>query len=151
MAKHELKIGISIIIPYRNDFSSLRLLLLELTDNIYDFCEIIIVDSSDEVKFSSKKLAEEFHSLDIKVIEEKNCFPGNARNIGVRHASSEIICFLDAKTLPSKDWLHNGLTFLNDKEIDLVLGCFKSVEISWFGKIVKASTFGNISDRKSVV
>ncbi|MDA8709371.1 glycosyltransferase [Gammaproteobacteria bacterium] len=143
--KTEFKNSISIIIPYRNDFYSLRKLLLELSRDVYTYCEIIIVDSSNKVEFFSEKLLKEFGNSDIKVIRKGDCFPGNARNIGARNTSSEVICFLDSKTMPSKDWLQNGLRVLNKKNVDLVIGCFKSVEASWFGKIVKASTFGNIS------
>lgn len=143
--KTEFKNSISIIIPYRNDFYSLRKLLLELSRDVYTYCEIIIVDSSNKVEFFSEKLLKEFGNSDIKVIRKGDCFPGNARNIGARNTSSEVICFLDSKTIPSKDWLQNGLRVLNKKNVDLVIGCFKSVETSWFGKIVKASTFGNIS------
>lgn len=145
MIKTEYKNSISIIIPYRDDFYNLKKLLLELSREIYAFCEIIIVDSSNEIEFCSEKLLKEFGKLDIKVIKKKDCFPGNARNVGARNTSAEIICFLDSKTIPSKDWLQNGLSTLKKKKIDLVIGCFKSVETSWFGKIVKASTFGNIS------
>jgi len=143
--KTEFKNSISIIIPYRNDLDSLRKLLLELSKEIYTFCEIIIVDSSNMVEFSSEKLLKEFSNLDIRVLRKRNCFPGNARNVGARNTSAEIICFLDSKTIPSKDWLQHGIRVMSMKNFDLVIGCFKSVETSWFGKIVKASTFGNIS------
>lgn len=142
--KDESSIKISIIIPHKDDLSSLKSLILSLDNSLYSNCEILIIDSSTCNMLPA--LGELAHSspIQIKIVQGVNYYPGKARNIGIKHATGEIICFLDSKTIPTKNWLSDGLLQLNEGGNDIVLGKFQSIESSLFTKIVKAATFGNI-------
>jgi glycosyltransferase involved in cell wall biosynthesis len=135
---------ISIIIPHKDDLPSLKLLLLNLNNDLYRNCEILIIDSSACSILPALKEIERSTHTQIRVLEGNNYYPGYARNFGAKNAEGEIICFLDAKTIPTENWLSDGLLLLSEQGNDMVVGKFQSRESSFFGKIVKAATFGNL-------
>lgn len=142
--KDESSIRVSIIIPHKDDLLSLKSLLLSLEDRLYKDCEILIIDSSACNMHSTIKEFVKSSANQIKIIQGINFYPGKARNVGIKNATNDIICFLDSKTIPTNNWLSDGLLQLNENGNDIVLGKFQSVEYSFFAKIVKAATFGNI-------
>jgi GT2 family glycosyltransferase len=48
--------------------------------------------------------------------------PAVARNIGARHSSGNIICFLDSDCVPRQDWLQNLLAPFEDPAVSVVGG-----------------------------
>jgi len=142
--QNESSIKISIIIPHKDDLPNLTALLHNLNDSQYKNCEIIIIDSSTSDILQTLESIISASLIKIRIIQGKNYFPGKARNIGIRNAEGERICFLDSKTLPTKNWLSDGLLQLDEGDNTIVLGKFQSVEYSFFARVVKAATFGNI-------
>jgi len=92
---------LSIIIPTFNEERYLRPTLESLAEQTYQKFEVIVKDglSTD----NTVKIAEEFVDL---VISTKDISIGDARNQGVKHANGEVLIFLDADTLLSKNALH---------------------------------------------
>ena len=92
---------ISIVIPSNNFSHSLEKVLESISKQSLKPKEVVIVDSSpnDKNQDLTKKFIE---FLNIKFIQVDQAYPGEARNLGVKNSSEEILLFIDSKTVPSK-------------------------------------------------
>lgn len=89
---------VSIIIPTYNEEKVINFCLGSLTKQTYKDIEIIVVDdgSSDNSKFKIQNL---------KLLEQQHKGPGEARNLGAKHAKGEILVFVDADMTFDKDFV----------------------------------------------
>jgi glycosyltransferase involved in cell wall biosynthesis len=107
---------ISIIVPCYNESQFLPKLLdsFEKLDVDKNFFELIIVDNGSDdnsVEIASNK--------GVKVLLKPNANISAVRNFGVQHAKGKLIAFLDADCLPTNEWLHNSLQYIDTSEIGL--------------------------------
>ena len=88
-----------------------------LTQDFQDYELLLVDDGSTD---SSGDICESFAASDkrIQVLHIENGGLGNARNVGIEHASGEYILFVDADDEISK----NCISSLLHKEADLVIG-----------------------------
>ena len=99
--------SLALVIPLKNEESSVEALVKSIKDQSFKPNEIIMVDggSTDNTVQVLKKLTNEdgqFH-----LIETKQAMPGKGRNIGAEYARSEWIAFTDAGISLDKHWLEN--------------------------------------------
>lgn len=117
--------NISVIIPVRNEASSIRELLEILNSQTQTPAEIIITDtgSTDE----TVRIVEEFESkLPIHLVRASQGFPGRGRNLGAAQAAYEWLAFIDAGVLPGKEWLEAlAQPANNSADVDIVYGSFE--------------------------
>ncbi len=92
----------SIVIPTYNRPWRLHGCLASLAalDYSRDRFEVIVVDDG-----STQPVAAVAGGLNLKIIRQSNRGPASARNLGVAHASGEILAFLDDDCAPQPDWL----------------------------------------------
>ena len=137
---------VSIIIPNKDDWNFVLQMLQSLERQTFSSFEVIIIDSSGPDRNFDKANLVTLDIDSISVHEEKDAYPGKARNIGVSLARGEFIAFMDAKTVPEKDWLLSSLKQLEDSNSDIILGKFQSVDnkLNWLQRIIKANTYGNL-------
>tara|TARA_Y100001935_G_C17306698_1_gene512765 strand:- start:1875 stop:2897 length:1023 start_codon:yes stop_codon:yes gene_type:complete len=142
--------SIALIIPHADEYDDLQSLLssMELWTKQAD--EVIVIDSSkspenlplDFEKFcSSNQINLMHHQLD------KLIYPGHARNIGVNLSQSNLIAFLDVKTVPTKNWLSNNFEIIKNSSNDGIWGktiykCSGNKQ-----KIIRAATYGKLPIR----
>lgn len=76
--------------------------------------EIILVLDPDEelARFYRSKLAK-----DIRIVVSENRGLSNARNAGIKHASGEIVAFIDDDAVADKRWLENLVTAYDDSDV----------------------------------
>ena len=135
--------NISIVIPIRNDTTSLGPLLSIINNQSLVPNEIVIVDSStDNLVFDLINNFEGF--VPIIYHHEKKAYPGKARNIGVDLANEKWIAFLDCKTVPEKDWLERYQYLIQAYHADVVIGVTRFEAASPFQKALRAATYGKI-------
>lgn len=95
---------ISVVVPIYNSEKYIRRCLNSIINQTYSNLEIILINdgSTDE----SLKIITEYEKIDtrIKVINKKNSGVSDSRNIGIKEARGEFICFVD-----SDDWLENNM------------------------------------------
>ena len=87
---------ISVIIPNYNEEKYIEECLQSLLAQTFDEFEIIIVD--DGSTDNSVSIIKKYMEIDsrISLIEQKNQYAGAARNHGMRIATGDYLCFLDA-------------------------------------------------------
>jgi len=139
------KNNLCLVIPFVGNYENIQNLLYEITKMSVYPKEIVIVNSS----LIDLNLQESINNqlktkdIEIKILNKPNLFPGAARNIGILNTDCELIAFLDTLTIPSKDWLKNGLNLLEkDKNIQIVFGTTFYLALNKKEKIIRASTFG---------
>lgn len=100
---------VTVIMPLYNpemEFLSETLkIIIKNEDNMIN--KVILVDDGSEtpIRNHSNKLKK--ISQKIEIIRQENKGPGEARNIGVALANTEIVVFLDHDCRPYKDWIKN--------------------------------------------
>jgi lipopolysaccharide/colanic/teichoic acid biosynthesis glycosyltransferase/glycosyltransferase involved in cell wall biosynthesis len=108
---------ISVIVPAYNAEETVGECIRALVAQTMDSSqyEIIVVD--DGSTDGTAALAE---SSGAKVLRQERSWPATARNLGVRNARGEIICFTDADCVPYREWLEEITYPFQDSQI---IGC----------------------------
>lgn len=98
-------IKVSVIIPAYNAEGVIGDCLESLSKQTYRDMEVIVVDdgSNDNSKLKVQKSKLQFKNL--KLLMQKHSGPGEARNLGARHATGEILVFVDADMTFDKDFI----------------------------------------------
>lgn len=114
---------ISIIIPVYNQPREIFLNTISsiIQQNYADF-ELIIVDDGSKEEMANLIDDVALADLRIKVIHQKNGGEGNARNVGIMHASGEYIMFVDADDYVANNWIKTGIELAESKNADIVCG-----------------------------
>lgn len=103
---------ISVIVPsYRGKSTIVRCLKSILDQTLRERYEVILVDSSPDD--TADRAATEFPDIRlIRVARRK--FPGVARNVGLDHATVDLIAFTDQDCVVAPDWLDRLVTHLRE-------------------------------------
>ena len=111
---------VSVVIPAFNAGSHIGKLLDSLVSGDYprDLLEIIVVDNG-----SSDDTTDVVRRYPVRLLTETALHnPGTARNAGVRQVKGEVIAFIDADCLATKNWITAALAVMRDKDADIVAG-----------------------------
>ena len=116
------RIRLTVIIPTFNRAPLLRLALEALTRQERPADEVIVVDNNSVDDTSA--LVREFESrLPLKYLVETRRGAAEARNLGIRHATGDVLAFTDDDCVPDVQWLRFiELSFLRDPAIGMVAG-----------------------------
>ena len=106
----------------------------------YQNLELVVVDdgSTDHTREIVKSFGDQ-----IKLIEQENRGPSNARNVGIKHACGSILGFLDADDLWSHHHITSLLPFLLDgQSFDSARGRSRFFQSNGIHTITMGETFG---------
>ena len=111
--------NVSIIIPVKNEEKRLSLCLDAIRQLEYDkeLVEIIVVDNGSND--STVKIAEKYNC---NVYVDSHSSIAGLRNLGAKHASGNILCFVDADVIVSPFWLIAALRHFENPNIACVTG-----------------------------
>ncbi len=140
-----MKKKISLIIPAHSSNIFIEDILINILNWSMKPSEIIIVNSSKNKYLIKFDLIKKFKKNKIKliIINNKNLFPGAARNIGILKSSHEYITFLDINTLPyDPNWLQINFKYLLKKNLDGLLGKTFYLTNKYKENIIVSSTYG---------
>ncbi len=114
MEKHAT--DVSIIVPTKNSYETLKACLESIVSSGYPFKELIIIDSTndDSLRKRNKELTERW---DGKYNYEPRQRLAVARNSGIRISSGDIVVFADDDFIVDKDWLKNLVKNYEDSEV----------------------------------
>ena len=112
---------VSIVIPAYNSLKELKVALHSCFYQSYKDIEVIVVDDH-----STEDLSEIQNDFDLKYIRnDKNLGPAGSRNVGIKNSSGDIISFLDADDIMTKEKLSLSVPYLASKEYGMTCGNYK--------------------------
>ena len=117
------KLNVSVIIPVKNEESTIRDLLDRLLMQTRKADEIVIVDGGSQDK--TKDVINNYivNGAPIKLISLSEAFPGKGRNIAINNATNNIIVSIDAGCEPDIKWIEELIKpFEENDDIDVVNG-----------------------------
>lgn len=122
------KMKISVIIPVRNEETSIRALLDSLLSQTLMPAEIVITDGGS-TDATPRIISEYVERLaPIRLILERAALPGRGRNLAAAQAANEWIAFIDAGTRPESTWLESLAGPVQaQSDIDVVYGSYEPV------------------------
>lgn len=126
---------ISLIVPVKNEETSLPLLVDSIRLQTLPPAEIILVDggSDDHTLEIARSIAEKDRRYTI--IELPEATPGKGRNIGAEYATNEWIAFTDAGITLEPDWLEKLVDVLNrHQEVEVIYGNYEPLVRTYFEK-----------------
>lgn len=95
---------ISIIIPMYNEQHYIARCLDSLKQQTYKDFELILID--DGSKDNTVEIAKQYNKdFDLTILQQKNSWPGKARNRWAKEAKGDILIFVDADMKFDKDYL----------------------------------------------
>ena len=102
---------VSVIIPVRNGANFIADAVASITDQAYPNIEIIVIDdgSTDDLPGAVCTLP-----VDVRLLHHRDLGPAEARNIGIRNASADLIAFLDVDDLWPAERLSMMVKHLQD-------------------------------------
>ena len=111
---------ISIIIPVYNVSSFIEKCIKSLVDQSFGNFECLIVN--DGTKDNSIELIESIIKADkrFKIFHQKNQGQGMARNLGLKHAQGNYICFIDADDFVEPNYLEVMYREIEKQKADVV-------------------------------
>ncbi len=98
---------ISVIIPTYNEEKVITKCIKSLQDQTFKDFEIIVVDDGSTDKTFEVLSQLKIINLKLQILRQQHKGPGAARNLGVQHASGEILVFVDADMTFDKSFLKN--------------------------------------------
>lgn len=137
--------SISVVIPIFGGIEYLDENLEALKNQILQPEEIIFVDSESPDSLKIQKRLEQETLLKIVYVPIKPAYPGEARNIGAEKAKNKWVAFLDLRTIPSSSWLETIFKLSEEGRNDYVGAVRTCYAENFYQKILKASTYGNVS------
>ncbi|EON32955.1 Glycosyltransferases involved in cell wall biogenesis [Gordonia terrae C-6] len=121
---------VSVVIPYYNQPHQLGLVLEALTAQTYpaDRLEVVVADDgstcSPDVSAWTSRLI-----LTVVTQEDKGFRAAAARNLGVAASSGSVLCFLDADTVPTADYVRHAVRLPAAVPDALVVGRRKHADL----------------------
>ncbi|MFN0112969.1 MAG: glycosyltransferase [Blastocatellia bacterium] len=105
----ESLIEISVIVPAHNRPRELQECLRALSKQNYPInkFEVIVCDDGSTESVAEVIARARDLNLNVTHLRQEQRGPAAARNLGIRHASGEIIAMTDSDTVPKHDWLNN--------------------------------------------
>lgn len=125
--KLNIKNQVSIIIPYYNNYDTIRPAIDSVIKQKYRYFEIIVVDDGSQKKCEDVVLS--YNNKNIKYFYKKNEGPGFARNFGILKSSGEYVMFLDADDQLYKSSIMSLLVYAVANNLEVVSGITQRVYI----------------------
>ncbi|HSS20798.1 MAG TPA: glycosyltransferase [Pyrinomonadaceae bacterium] len=124
---------ISVIIPVRNEETSIGDLINALLNQTLKPAEIVITDggSSD----ATPAIISEFiaSGAPVRLLRETAALPGRGRNLAAAQAANEWLAFVDAGTSPEPDWLELLARCVQSTDnVDVVYGSYAPIANTLF-------------------
>lgn len=123
---------VTIIVPVYNGESTLANLLDDLKKQLFDNYEVIFVnDGSDDQTLSILNGFAQESSIHVKVLSQPNAGVSSARNLGLKAARGEYICFMDADDRISSYYLSTLYDGISINEADLAIAKYSIDGLSY--------------------
>jgi len=127
---------VSVIVPVKNEESSIAALLTSLIEQTVSPAEIVITDGGSRDR--TRELVRQMQAnspIPIVLVETGDAFPGRGRNLAIRHATNDWIACIDAGIVAAPNWLEElVLVARAHPEASVIFGRYQAVTDSFFSK-----------------
>lgn len=106
---------VSIIIPAYNASKYIKRCIASLLNQTYKNIEIIVVN--DGSTDNTLEMAKQF---DITVLDKENGGVSSARNMGLKIATGDYICFVDADDYVEKNYIESVINVIKENNYDII-------------------------------
>ena len=106
---------VSIIIPAYNASKYIKRCVMSLLNQTYKNIEIIVINDG-----STDNTLEMLKGFDIKIINKENGGVSSARNMGLKEASGDYICFVDSDDYVEKNYIESVINIINGYNYDII-------------------------------
>ena len=142
-----MRADVSVIIPYHNESETLEITLTLLAKQTLQPKEVIFVDSSstdDSFNVIERWIAENDskHNISFINLQKGTKLPSSSMNIGIKHAGSDLLAFMDCDLIFDVDWLQKQVEFLNKSNYEIVSGMCYFEGVSLIDRLSTAQTYG---------
>jgi len=143
MSNKKINFNISLIIPVKDNFHLLKKNLQQMIHWSKLPSELIIIDSSKRKSLfqHSFLIFCKEKKIRLLMVYKKNLYPGKARNIGIKKATSKVLGFLDVNTTANNQWLAKSYNLLIKSSAQIVWGSTKYLS-NFSGNNILAATYG---------
>lgn len=144
----------SVIIPAFNATSTIFKCLEALKKQTIKPTEVIIVDdgSKDGLEKKIKKLKNNYKFQNLLFLKQRHKGVSEARNLGAKKSSGEILVFIDSDCIPDINWLKNILKPFSNSRIGAVGGGYSGgIDNSFWQKFSHEELFFRRLKRKRTV
>lgn len=124
---------ISVIVPVRNEESSVGALLDGLLAQTRPPDEVVVSDNGSTDR--TAELVEEYarRGAPVRLVRGGPGYPGRGRNLAASHAANEWLAFIDAGIRPAPDWLERlAARAESEPNVDAVYGHWEPVADTFF-------------------
>lgn len=143
------QLPISIIVPVGSSPASLTPLLSALSAGNVFPSEILLVDAlgnlalhSEELQALLSSFPSTFACLVTTIYSKDPLLPGEARNLGFRHSSFELIGFLDVSTIPDLHWLSTAYNRHSQTRLPIIYGSTQYIPRNYQQLLAATVTYG---------
>lgn len=144
--------NVSVTIPTLNERDNLPNCLANLMPQVKEGDEVIVIDGGSDDGTQEIAL-----DAGCEVLVAENSSIGQARNIGAREASNEIVATTDADALPPEGWLERVRSHFEDnKDLSVLWGSIEDINgtpirnmVGKFSTVLRGASGNNTAYRKS--
>ena len=136
---------LTIIVPVYNAENHIAKCLYSILPQLKEKYELLLInDGSTDKSMDILELYQKKNPKSIRIIDKENTGVAETRNLGIREARGEFICFIDNDDYVDKEYFSTFLNAINTSEMDLVMGGYRRVgkkEIKFVVKPVDSKWF----------
>lgn len=138
---------ITVIVPYYNEKENIQFALERVGEQTLPAKVAIFVnssstdDTSDVIDNWIKKNKHRFSTQFINAFENTDN-PASSHNVGIRHADTEWVAFMDCRQKFQNDWLEKQFRFSEENNFDVVSGVVYLTGENWVDRCAVAQTYG---------
>ncbi len=146
---------ITVIVPYHNEKESIEFTLERVGEQLLPAATAIFVNSSstdDTPAVIDRWILENQHRFSTRFLNlfEHTDNPASSKNVGIIHAKTEWLAFMDCGQNFEKTWLEQQIRFAQDHRLDVVSGVVYLVGENWVDRCAAAQTYGYRRNRPCV-
>ena len=146
---------ITVIVPYHNEKDSIEYTLERVGEQVLPATTAVFVNSSSSdgtaviidrwIQENQQRFSTRFLNL-----FEHTDNPASSKNVGIRHANTDWVAFMDCGQNFEKTWLEQQSRFAQHNRLDVVSGVVYLVGENWVDRCAAAQTYGFRRNRPCV-
>ena len=136
---------ITVVVPYHNEKKTIAYTLERVGEQTLPPKVAIFVNSSstdDTFDYVQKWIDENQHRFQFQNVFENTDNPASSKNVGIRHATTEWVAFMDCGQNFEKDWLESQFKYAQANNLEIVSGVVYLVGENWVDRCAVAQTYG---------